>query len=330
MKISKLGIFVLVSLVAVLASSCTFYYRVMSRKALVDGAKAYNEREFEHAEDLFRKAVGYDEELTTFESKTAQLFLARTLHSGFAGDRKDTDKAEAAITEYKKSLSGFMNDVATRRAALEADPESEDAKNQLEQSEQTVGSIVSAVASLHENLQQTDKWNEWQTTQAKNEQLPAMVRANAFISLAAKDYSCANDISDDDSVKKTVEKDGESVFEFSKPESEEDFDKLKKCVESGSGYVDNAIKLNPESDSAWSYRTSLLVQKSRIAEMEGDSEGKDKFQKESDEAKKQFEVLAEKRRKAEEEAAQKAAEEKAKEMGGGAEENSEEPDAENK
>ncbi|NNE68219.1 MAG: hypothetical protein HKN33_16770 [Pyrinomonadaceae bacterium] len=330
MKISKLGIFVLVSLVAVLASSCSFYNRIMSRKALVDGAKAYNERKFAEAEELFREAITYDEALTSFEGKTAQLFLARTLHSEFAGNRKATKKAEEAIAEYKKSLNGFIGDVAEKRTALEADPENEDAKKQLASSEKTVGSIVSAVASLYQNLSQDDKWKEWQTTQAKNEKIPSEARANAYIALAAKDYNCANDITDDDAVKQTIEQDGEAVFKFSKPESEEDFEKLKGCVKSGSEYIDAAIKLNGESDSAWSYRTSILVQKSRIAEMEGDTENQEKFKKESDEAKKKFEALAEKRRKAEEEAARKAAEEKAKEAGGNPDKSEGEEDGDSK
>ncbi len=315
MKISKLGLIVLVSLVAMLAGSCSFYYRVMARKSLVDGAKAYNERKFDEAEELFRRAVGYDEELTSFEGKTAQLFLARTLHSEFAGDRANKKKAEEAIVAYKRSLGGFMGDLVEKRAALEADPQNELAKKELEQSEKTVGSIVSAVASLYENLQQDDNWRKWQNTQATHDKLPAATRANAYISLAAKEYNCANDISDDDAVKKTVTEGGEQVFKFSKPTEEETYAKLKKCVELGSEFIDKALKLNPESDSGWSYRTSLLVQKARIAEMEGDSASKEKFKKESDEAKKQFEVLAEKRRKAEEEQALKEAEEKAKEAG---------------
>lgn len=315
MKFSKLGIVGLVTLVAISASSCSFYNRVMARKSLVDGAKAYNERKFGEAEELFRKAVGYDEDLTSFEGKTAQLFLARTLHSEFAGDRGNTKKAEEAIVAYKRTLDGFVGQVAEKRAALEANPQDELAKKELQQSEKTVGSIISAVASLYENLQQEDNWRKWQTAQAANEQLPAGARANSFISLAAKEYNCANDISDDDKVKKTVTEGGDQVFKFSKPESPEDFSKLKKCVDQGSEFIDKALKLNSESDSGWSYRTSLLVQKSRIAEMEGDSASKDKFKKESDEAKKQFEVLAEKRRKAEEEEARKAAEEKAKEAG---------------
>ena len=330
MKFSKIGIFVLVSLVAVLMSSCSFYYRVMSRKSLVDGAKAYNERKFEEAENLFRRAVGFDENLATFEGKMAQLFLARTLHSEYAGDRDQKDTAEKAIGEYKKTLAGFVADVAEKRAALANSPDDEALKNELEGSEKTVGSIVSAVASLHQNLDQNDKWLEWQTAQAKSAEIPNVARANAYIAMGAKQYSCANDISDDEAVKSTVEKDGEASFVFKKPESEDDFKKLKECVEKGSDYIDNAIKLNAESDSAWSYKTSLLVQQARIAEMEGDTESKDKFKEESDEAKKKFDELAKKRREAEEAALKKAAEEAAKKAGDKATEETKEGEGDSK
>lgn len=315
MKISRLGIFTLLILTCILGANCTLYNRVMARKSLVDGAKAYNERNFKEAEEKFRAAVEYDPELSSFESKTAQLFLARTIHSEFAGNRKATDKAESAIVEYKKALTGFMTDLTDKKAALDANPQDEKAQKELKQSEDQVGSIVRAVASLHENLQQDDKWNEWQNTQATNESLPNAVRANAYVSLAAKKLTCANDITDTEEVKKTVKEDGKDVFKFSKPEDEEEFEKLKACVKEGTDFVDKGVELNSESDSAWSYKASLLEQNRRVAEMEGESEKRDSLKEEFNKAKEKFEELAEKRRKEEEEKARKEAEEKAKKEG---------------
>lgn len=321
MKISRLGIFVLVIVSALLGSSCSFYYRVMARKNLVNGAKAYNERKFKEAEDQFRIAIEYDSEGDTFESRTAQLFLARTLHSGFAGDRSNQPKARAAIAEYKKAATAFNKDLKRKREALAASPKDEALRKELETTENTVGSIVRSVASLYENLQEEDNWKQWQLKQANDAELPAVVRANSLVGLAAKQYTCANDITDSKDVKRTVKVAGESTFEFKKPDDNEDFDKdfekLKDCVEEGMSYIDNAIKLNPESDSAWSYRTSLLVQKSRIAEMDGDNAKKDEYRKASDEAKKKFEALAAKKRKKDEEEARKKSEEAKKLSGGG-------------
>lgn len=316
MKISRLGIFTLILIGVTLGGSCSIYNRVMSRKSLVDGARAYNERQFPEAEELFRRAVEYDPEGATFEGRTARLFLARTLHSGYAGNRQKTALAESAITEYKEALKGFVADLKAKREVVSADPQSESARKDLGSAEDNVGSIVRSVASLYQNLNQADKWKEWQTAQANNADLPSSVRANALVGLATKEYTCANDLTDSSDVKKTVQSEGESTFEFKKPEGKEGFDeefaKAKKCVEDGMAYIDKAIELDSESDSAWSYRTSLLVQKSRIAEMDGDSAKKEEFKKASEEAKKKFEELAEKRRKAEEAAAKAAAEAEAK------------------
>ncbi len=312
MKISRLGIFALILMAVTIGGSCSFYNRVMSRKNLVDGARAYNERQFPVAEELFRRAVEYDPEGNTFEGRTSRLFLARTLHSKFVGNREQTKIAEEAVGEYKKALPGFVNEFKAKQQEASANPQDEAVRNELRSAENNVGSIVRSVASLYQNLNQEDKWEEWQKTQGNNADLPGAVRANALVGLAAKEYNCANDVTDSKDVKKTIQEGGDSAFEFKKPEGVEGFDQkfgeIKKCVDTGMGYADKAIELDPESDSAWSYKTSLLVQKSRIAEMDGDSAKKEEYKKASDQAKKKFEELAEKRRKAEEEEARKLAE----------------------
>ncbi|QQS42473.1 MAG: hypothetical protein IPM63_05930 [Acidobacteriota bacterium] len=313
MKISRIGIFAFILLSISIGGSCSIYNRVMARKNLVDGARAYNERQFPHAEELFRQAVEYDPEGETFEGRTSRLFLARTLHSGYVGNRGQTNKAEEAIAEYKKALTGFVKEYKEKREAVAANPQDEALRKELEAAGNNVGSIVRSVASLYQNLGQEDKWKEWSLQQGNSADLPGDVRANALVGLAAKEYTCANEVTDSKDVKKSVQQDGESAFEFSKPEGNEEFEKnfakAKQCVETGMGYVDKAIELDPESDSAWSYKTSLLVQKSRIAEMDGDTAKKEEFKKASDEAKKKFEELAEKRRKEEEaEEARKQAE----------------------
>ena len=315
MKVSRVGIILTTVIISMLAGSCSYYYKVVSRKALVDGAKAYNERNYEEAEELFRSAVYYDEELTTFEGRTAQLFLARTLHSEYAAKRKDNEKkAEAAIGEYQKALKGYRTFRTTAAETVKNSPENEDAKKQLESTEKELGSIVSAVASLYQNLNQDDKWLDWQTKQAADETMPPVSRAKAYISLAAKQYTCANDISDAEEVKKTVTEGDKQVFQFSKPENEEDFEKLQSCTKKGMELIDNALKLDDNSESAWSYKTSLLLQKSRIAEMEGENEERDKFKAESDKAKERYSAIAKKKREAEEKKAAEEAKKKAEAM----------------
>lgn len=282
MKISRAGIIGIFALIlsSLFLSNCAFYNRVRSRQALVDGATAYKERKFAAAEDLFRNAINLDPAGETLEGKTARVFLARTLHSQYIANRQNTAKAEEAIEQYKKVLERDITDQSSFKA----------------------------VANLYENLGNQDEWQNWVTQRAGNEAVPGEQRAEAYVSLAARKYTCANEVSDTDAVKKTVQKDGKDVYQFVKPENPADFDKLKQCTEEGLTLINNAVELAPNSDSAWSYKANLLGQKMRIAEMEDNNELKEQFKTQAEEAKEKFTVLNEerKRKEAEEEARKKA------------------------
>ncbi len=70
MRISQVGIFVLITISILIGTGCG---KILGRKDLVDGAQAYKDRKFDEAERLFRSASQRDP-----EQKIAQLFLART------------------------------------------------------------------------------------------------------------------------------------------------------------------------------------------------------------------------------------------------------------
>lgn len=284
MSFSRIGIVVLISLTVLIGTNCSFYNRVFARKHLVDGANAYKERKFQEAEELFRLAAASDPEGKTIEGKTAQLFLARTLHSEYIGNRQKTELAENAISEYKKVLANDVNDQSSFKA----------------------------IANLLENLGKQDEWLKWVTDRANDQSVPPEQRAEALTSLAAKQYSCANDISDVEPVKKTVIKAGVSEYQFTKPESTEDFEKLKQCTDKGLEQITQAVKLDPNSDSVWSYNANLLVQKGRIAEMEGNTAEVERLKVEAQKAKDRFsELAAERKRKEDAELERKKAEEEA-------------------
>ncbi|MCU1290297.1 MAG: TPR-domain containing protein [Acidobacteria bacterium] len=284
MSFSRLSLFVFIITTVLIGTNCSYYNRIVGRKNLVDGANAYKGRKFAEAERLFREAVALDPEGATTEGKAAQLFLARTIHSAYIGNRRETDRAEEAIREYQKVLQN-------------------DPKDQ---------SSFKAVANLYENLGKDDEWLKWVTDRANNEQVPPDQRAEAFTSLAAKKNTCANDISDTDATKKTVTEDGKQVFKFVKPENPADFDKLKQCATEGLQLSSKAVELDSNSDSAWSYQTSLLIQNMRVAEMEGDTARAEQFKVQSDQAKEKFTALSEiKRQKEQEEAERKKAAEEA-------------------
>lgn len=291
MRSSRLGIFVLLTLTVFLTANCGYYNKIMARKNLVDGSLAYKERKFDVAEDLFRRAAARDPKGETDEGKTAQVFLARTLHSKFIGSRDKTNLAEEAITEYKKALALNPNDQSSYKA----------------------------VASLLENLQKPDEWKTWVTERSANMNIKPEYRAEALTALAAKQNTCANEISDTPETKKTVQRDGKEAYQFVKPANDADFQKMRACVEEGSRLIEQAVALEPDTvknaasinpksmtdeqlkttldalkpfESARSYRASLTIQKSRLAEMDGNNAERDRLKAEADKAKADFTALA--------------------------------------
>lgn len=287
MRFSRIGVLTLIVASMLVGSSCGYYNRVMARKDLVDGSKAYKDRKFPEAEQLFRSAVGRDPKGENVEGRMAQLFLARTLHSMFIGNRQDKNLAERAIAEYQKSLA--------------LDPKDQ--------------SSYKAIASLYENLQRTDEWLSWVTRRSQDTSIPPEQRAEALTSLAAKKNTCANDLSDTEATKKTVTKDGKQAFQFVKPANQADFDSLVQCTTEGTQLIDqamaletdqvkNAARLDPRAmtdadlvktmdalkvfESARSYKASLLIQQMRIAEMNGNTADRDRLKAEADTARKNF------------------------------------------
>ena len=259
----------------------------MARKDLVDGSNAYKGRKFPEAEQLFRNAVGRDPNGQWTEGKMAQLFLARTLHSTFIGNRQKKEVAEEAIKEYQKALALDPNDQSSYKA----------------------------IASLYENLQQNDKWLSWVTARSVNTTIPPEQRAEALTSLTAKKNSCANDITDTEATKKTVQKDGKPSFQFVKPAGTEDYENLKKCIDEGTQLANQAVSLETPQvknaasldikgmsiadlgknqdllkvfESARSYKASLTIQAMRLAEMDNRIPDRDRLKGESDTLRKSF------------------------------------------
>lgn len=293
MRLSRLGLLFLIAASVLVGSSCGYYSRIMSRKDLVDGSMAYRERKFAEAEELFRKAAGRDPQGATIEGKTAQVFLARTLHSRFIGDRQNTPLAEEAIKEYQKALTQNPNDQSSYKA----------------------------VASLYENLQKPDDWQKWVTERSTNTGIDAQYRAEALTALASKQNTCAGEISDTEATKKTIKgADGKEVYQFVKPADAAQFDKLKECVAKGQELIDQAVAAEPDSvknaasanlksltdeqlkqlldsvkifESSRSYRASIAIQASRLAEMEGRNPDRDKLKADADTFRKAYTELGE-------------------------------------
>lgn len=296
MRSSRLGVVMLIACAVMLTTNCNYYSRVMSRKSLVDGSTAYKARKFDVAEQYFRAAAARDPDGSTLEGRTAQLFLARTLHQRFSASREDKKFAEQAIVEYNKVIPQFVNELTDAKTAYDANPAGSAEQKRYLSALTAVNSSASAISSLNDALEKRDVTKEWQRTLAASEQYPGTARARAIVSLGLEFNTCANDVTNNDKVKKTVKVDGKDVFQFTKPENPEDLTKLQKCVAEGTKLFDQAYALENDVvktaatvdikslnddqlaileesilpfESARSYRASIAIQAARLAEMEG-------------------------------------------------------------
>lgn len=308
MRVSQVGILVLITLSVLTGSGCAFWNQIKARQDLVDGAAAYQNKKFDDAEALFRDAVQRDP-----NQLLGQLFLARTLHSQYAANRDQPQKADQAIVEYKKVVPKYKEDVAKKKQTLDANRGDEKANKEYTDALGILNSTISAIANLLDTTNKPDEWKAWQTEIANDAGLPSETRAAAFTSMASKENTCANDITSVEPVRKTVKVEGKDEYQYIKPTDAAQYEKLKGCIASGTELINKALDLDKNSDSIWSYKTSLLIQDMRLAEIDGRKEDRERFKGEADKAKAEFTRLAEikRKQKEEEEARKKAAEEAA-------------------
>ena len=183
MKISQAGILVLILFAILIGTGCN---TILARKDLVDGAKAYKDRKYDQAEDLFRDAVRRDPNQTV-----AQLFLARTLHSQYAANRSATDKAEEAIRQYKKTIEDYKKIYAEKASLLNGGPSpcsySDDEIRRMESDKRSaldsfriLSDSYKAVANLLDSLGKGDERLQWLNQWGEDASLPACLRAEPY------------------------------------------------------------------------------------------------------------------------------------------------------
>lgn len=274
MKLSQAKTTLVLLFVLATASGCGVINSIRSKNELNEGARAYKAGHFDEAQKRFEKAL----ELNP-EQKNAPFFIARSIHAQYRPGveaPENVAKANQAIEAYQKVLAN--------------DPNNEEAFN--------------AIVYLYRQLKLEDKEREWLTRRASLESVSPEKRAEAYTVMASKEWNCSYAITEQKENKKTVMKDGNAIIQYVKPKEQGDLDQAKQCVARGLELANKAISLNPNSEQAWSYKTNLLLEQSKFAEMEGNTEQKAQFDREYREAQEQTTRLSNenKRRKEEEEA----------------------------
>lgn len=283
MKLSQTRIVIALAILVVTTSSCGLVNRVRAKNELNEAARAYREGNFTEAEQRSRRAAELDP-----DSKTAPIFIARTIHAQYRPGVQTPEnlaKAQEAIQAYQLLLA--------------KDPKNEEA--------------YKAIAYLYGALKDEDKLKAWITARANDGNLESAKRSEAYVVLASKDWDCSFKITELPTNKSTTMETGNRAkVTYKKPGDPKDFANAQACVKRGLEEVENAIKLDPNSEAAWSYKTNLLLEASKLAEMDGKMDVKTELDKQRDVAEKRTRVLSEEAQKKKDEEAKKAAEKPAK------------------
>jgi hypothetical protein len=68
------------------------------------------------------------------------------------------------------------------------------------------------------------------------------------------------------------------------PKAQAEFERAKECANRGLEMANMAITLTPEDESAWSYKTNILLELAKLAEMSGDVQYKRELLRQYEEA----------------------------------------------
>ena len=263
---------ILVLLVGV-GSGCNLVAKVRAKNELNEAAKAYKEGHFDQAEQHAKRALAYDP-----SNKSAPIFIARIIHQ-----------------QYKPGVDSPAN-VQRARDAIEA-------YQRLLQNDPNNDEAYKAISVLYSAIKDETNLRDWILKRANDTTQTNEKRAEAYAILAGKDWDCSFKITELPGVKVIAE--GKSNYQ--KPKDPKDFDKIQQCVTRGLEQAETAIKYDPNSESAWSYKTNLLIEAAKIAKMNNDANAASQYERQAEAAQKRAGQLADERRKREEAAEAAAA-----------------------
>jgi len=279
MKLSQTRIAIVLAILVATSSGCGVVNRIRAKNQLNEAARAYREGKFVEAEQHSRQAAAMDP-----DNKTAPMFIARTIHAQYRPGVQSPDniaKAQAAIDAYQQIYA--------------KNPKDDEA--------------YKAIAYLYGAIKDDDKLRKWISDRAANDQAEPEKRSEAYVVLASKDWDCSFKITEQPSVKTTTidPTNNKATVAYKKPKEQKEFDQAQMCVKQGLSEAENAIKFDPNNESAWSYKTNLLLEASKLAEMDGKTDQKAQYQKDYEAALKRTTELSVANQKRKEEAEKAAA-----------------------
>lgn len=269
---SRISAIAILVLLVSIGSGCNLIAKVRAKNELNEAAKAYKEGHFDQAEQHAKRALALDP-----SNKTAPIFIARIIHQQYkpgVESPENVQRARDAIEAYKLLLQNNPNDEEAYKA----------------------------ISVLYSAIKDETNLRDWIMKRANDPNQTNEKRAEAYAILAGKDWDCSFKVTEQPDVKVVAE--GKASYQ--KPKDPKDFERIQQCVTRGLEQAETAIKYDPNSESAWSYKTNLLIEAAKIAKMNNDANAASQYERQAETAQKRATALAEERRK-KEEAAEAAA-----------------------
>lgn len=225
-----------------------------AKQELNEAARAYREGNFAEAQAHSEKALLLDP-----QNKTAPMFVARTIHAQYRPGvftPENVAKAQEAIIAYQR--------------ILERTPGDDEA--------------YKAIAYLYGAIKEDELLRGWMLQRANNVWLANDKRAEAFVVLASKDWDCSFKVTELPGNKITTINGNQMYVSYRMPKERVEFERANECANRALESANMAITLMPDNESAWSYKTNILLELSKLAEMSGEVENKTELQRQSAEA----------------------------------------------
>ena len=222
------------------------------RDLIVEGSLQFKQGNFVEAQRLFERARVLDPEF-----KVIYFFIARAIRQQYkpgVDTPENRAKAEEAIDAYKRVMAQSNLDQYFK----------EDAFN--------------AVAFLYRQMKDEKGEEAWLLTLAEDPDARGARRADAYTVLASKRWDCSYNITE--SSKLSVGKGDNAVLQYKK-KSQEEFDRAQNCAREGLDLIERALILNPSSAAAWAYKTNILREMARLAEMEMNDAAKMSYERQA-------------------------------------------------
>jgi len=210
------------------------------KEELNEAARAYREGRFGEAQAHSEKVLLLDP-----QNKTAVMYVARTIHAQY----KPRDFTPENVARARQAIIAYQR-------ILDRSPGDDEA--------------YKAVAYLYGEIKEDELLREWILQRAGNVSLAYDKRAEAYVVLASKDWDCSFKITELPTNKVTTINGNKVRVTYQMPKERVEFERANECANRGLEMANIAITLMPENESAWSYKTNLLLELAKLAEMEGD------------------------------------------------------------